>query len=91
MHSVIKNQMSRRKCQFCGEILETERESMSGIEAGGTVYGNVSNAATQYWSTSGRHGFAAERKPETYLLADTERYAKRNAIGFRAHGIKQHI
>ncbi len=60
-----KNQDSRKKCQFCGATL-----ILSGIETGGIVYGNVSNASTQYgqdkFATPRGHGFAAERANHLY-------------------------
>lgn len=60
-----KNQDSRKVCQFCGNDLK-----LSGIETGGIVYGNVSNASTQYgqdkFSTPRGHGFAAERANHLY-------------------------
>lgn len=59
------NQESREICQFCGNNLK-----FSGIETGGIVYGNVSNAATMYgqdkFSTPRGHGFAAERANHLY-------------------------
>ena len=60
-----KNQDIRKVCQFCGNDLK-----LSGIETGGIVYGNVSNAATMYgqdkFSTPRGHGFAAERANHLY-------------------------